>query len=266
MKDNSFLIDITKCMGCRGCQVACKQWNELVGEKTTNTGSHQNPPILSAKTWTLIKFDEVEKQDGVKWFFTKIGCMHCKEPACASACPVGALEKTESGAVIYHDKICIGCRYCMMACPFRIPTFEWDKAFPYIRKCTFCFDRQSEGEIPACAKACPTGAICFGDRDAMIKKGKELIANHPEKYNPHLYGEKEVGGTAVLYLAPKDVEFADLGLPVLDERPLPTWTYNALKYVPGQIVVVGAAMSAFYWLTKRKTENKAESKEVKHDE
>jgi len=265
MRNCSFLIDITKCIGCRACQVACKQWNELAAEKTTNTGSYQNPPVLSAKTWTLIKFHEIEKQGNIDWIFTKVGCMHCEEPACASVCPVGALEKTESGAVIYHEKTCIGCRYCMMACPFRIPTYEWDKAFPYIRKCTFCFDRLSEGEIPACAKACPTGAICFGNRNEMIKKGKKLIASQPDRYNPHIYGEKEVGGTAVMYLAPKGVTFSELGFPELGERSLPSWTWNALRFVPAQIVVVGALMSTFYWFTKRRA-GKNNKKEGNHDE
>jgi formate dehydrogenase iron-sulfur subunit len=266
MKNSSFLIDFTKCTGCRSCQVACKQWNELQSEKTVNTGSHQNPPLLSSKTWTLINFTEQEKQDGVNWFFTKIGCMHCEQAACVSVCPVGALKKTESGAVVYNDKVCIGCRYCMIACPFRIPTFEWHKAFPYIKKCTFCYDRQSEGNVPACARACPTGAISFNSRDEMIAKGNDLIRNHPERYNPHLYGEKEVGGTAVMMLAPKNVAFAELGFPKLTERPLPSWTWNALRFVPAQIVVVSAAMSFFYWLTKRKMGNKDASKEVHNDE
>ena len=263
MDHASFLIDTTKCTGCRGCQVACKQWNQLPGEKTINRGSHQNPPILSAKTWTLIRFDEFEKESGVNWFFTKIGCLHCEKPACVSVCPVGALKKTETGAVIYHGEKCIGCRYCMMACPFRIPTFEWDKAFPYIHKCTFCHDRQLEGVMPACAQSCPTGAIRFGDRNTLIQEGKKRIAAKPAHYNPHLYGEKEVGGTAVMYLASKEVSFAALGFPVLGERALPTWTYNALKFVPAQIVVVSALMAGFYWLTKRKM--KGERKEVQHD-
>lgn len=265
MKNSSFLIDITKCIGCRSCHVACKQWNELESEKTVNTGSLQNPDILSARTWTLIRFDEFDQKDGIRWFFTKIGCLHCKEAACVSVCPVGAFEKTETGAVIYHDRLCIGCRYCMIACPFRIPTFEWDKPFPFIKKCTFCFDLQSQGKQTACSKACPTGAITFDNRDKMIQKGRELIRNNPDKYNPHIYGEKEVGGTAVLVLGPKDIKFTELGFPKLGERPLPTWTWNALKWVPAQIVVVSAAMAFFHWLTKRKEEKKAAKKEVKHD-
>jgi formate dehydrogenase iron-sulfur subunit len=265
MKNSSFLIDLTKCTGCRGCQVACKNWNELQSEKTVNYGSHQNPKLLSSKTWTLIKFKEHETRDRVDWFFTKIGCMHCNEAACVSVCPVGAFKKTESGAVIYNEKVCIGCRYCMIACPFRIPTFEWHKAFPYIKKCTFCFDRQSESQVPACASACPTGAITFGERNENIKKAHGLIKDQPQKYNPHLYGEKEVGGTAVMMLAPQGVSFKELGFPELDERPLPTWTWNALKFVPSQIVVVSAAMAFFYWLTKRKMKKKDDNKEVRHD-
>ncbi len=264
-KNSSFLIDITKCIGCRSCQVACKRWNQLEAEKTHNTGGHQNPPLLSAHTWTLIRFKEFEKKEKLHWCFTKVGCMHCEQPACASVCPVGAFTKTETGAVVYNDKVCIGCRYCMIACPFRIPTYEWKKAFPFVKKCTFCFDRQTEGTRPACASACPTGAIAFGTRTEMAKKAHELLKNNPEKYNPHLYGEKEVGGTAVMYLAPKGVEFKELGLPELAERPLPTWTWNALRFVPSQIVVVSAAMAFFYWLTKRKTKKKDVNKEVRHD-
>ncbi len=265
MKNSSFLIDLTKCTGCRSCQVACKQWNELPAERTVNTGSYQNPLLLSSQTWTLIKFDEFEKQGEMHWLFTKIGCMHCEQPACVSICPVGALQKTESGAVIYNKNVCIGCRYCMIACPFHIPTFEWKKAFPFIKKCTFCFDRLAEGQKPACACACPTGAITFGTRNDMINKGHGLINKRSNTYNPHLYGEKEVGGTAVMVLAPRDVAFSDLGFPKLSERPLPTWTWNALKFVPSQIVLVSAAMAFFYWLTKRKMKKKDADKEVQHD-
>jgi len=266
MKNSSFLIDLTKCTGCRGCQVACKQWNELPSEKTVNTGSYQNPSLLSSKTFTLIKFDEFEKQGKLNWFFTKVGCMHCEQPACVSVCPVGAFTKTETGAVVYNKKICIGCRYCMIACPFRIPTFEWQKAFPLIKKCTFCFDRLSDSKVPACARVCPTGAISFNSRDEMIKKARDLISKYPDRYNPHIYGEKEVGGTAVMMLAPKNIDFSELGLPKLAERPLPSWTWNALKFVPSQIVIVSAAMGFFYWLTKRKKGNKQASKEVNNDE
>ncbi|MBM4311977.1 MAG: 4Fe-4S dicluster domain-containing protein [Deltaproteobacteria bacterium] len=265
MKNSSFLIDLTKCTGCRSCQVACKQWNELQSEDTANTGTYQNPGLLSDKTWTLIKFNEIEKQDSVHWFFTKVGCMHCEQPACASVCPVGAFTKTETGAVVYNGKVCIGCRYCMIACPFRIPTYEWKKAFPLVKKCTFCFDRQSESQVPACARACPTGAISFNTREEMIKKAKGLISKYPDRYNPHIYGEKEVGGTAVLLLAPITADFSELGFPKLSERPLPTWTWNALRFVPAQIVVVSAAMGFFYWLTKRKTKKKDASKEVRND-
>ena len=265
MSKKSFLIDLTKCIGCRGCQVACKQWNQLMGEKTTNTGSFQNPPVLSAKTWTLVKFNEFENNGKVSWHFTKIGCMHCEKPACASVCPVGALRKTETGAVVYDAYKCIGCRYCMMACPFRIPKFEWEKALPYIKKCTFCYDRQVKNMIPACAKACPTGTILFGDREELLAEAKNRINSNPNKYRDEVYGEKEVGGTSVLYITYKEVNFASLGFPVLGERALPEWTHDALKFVPGQIIAVGSLMSAFYWLTKRKTKIKdAEVQEVKH--
>jgi len=162
------LYDATKCIGCRACQVACKQWNELPAEKTTNSGTYENPPRMSAYTFTKINFTEVEYNGEFKWVFNKQQCMHCQEPGCAEACIVGALVKTEEGPVTYDDGKCIGCRYCMVACPFGIPTFEWDKPLPWIRKCTFCADRQAAGLKPACVTTCPTGALKFGERDELI--------------------------------------------------------------------------------------------------
>jgi formate dehydrogenase iron-sulfur subunit len=135
------LIDETRCTGCRACQVACKQWNDLPGEQTTNHGSYQNPSNLSAKTWSLIEFHEIEEGNAVGFYFIKRACMHCQHPACVSVCPVGALTKTANGPVVYDDTKCIGCRYCMAACPFGVPTFQWDTGLlgqPVVRKCTFC--------------------------------------------------------------------------------------------------------------------------------
>ncbi len=144
------LYDVTRCIGCRGCQVACKQWNELPGQATTNAGTRENPPKLNAYAYTKIHFTEGNNAEGLQYDFVKQQCMHCQHPACVQACIVGALEKHADGPVTYDNNKCIGCRYCQVACPFGIPSFEWDKAMPWIKKCTFCADRQGGGLKPAC--------------------------------------------------------------------------------------------------------------------
>ena len=210
------LIDETRCTGCRACQVACKQWNDLPAETTRNLGTYQNPPALSASTWSLIEFREIEVGDRVDWYFLKHACMHCEFPACASVCPVGALYKSAFGPVVYDDKKCIGCRYCMAACPFGVPTFQWDVGLlgqPLIRKCSLCIDRVSNGLQPACAKTCPSTVIKFGERAELLAEAEERIARNPTKYVNHVYGKAEAGGTSILYLS--SVSFAKLGLPEL---------------------------------------------------
>jgi len=262
------LYDANKCIGCRACQVACKQWNELPAEDTVNSGSLENPPQLSAHTFTKIHFSEVEEDGDFQWIFAKRQCMHCEDPACAAACLVGALQKTEFGAVVYDDNKCIGCRYCMMACPFGIPTFEWDKRLPWIRKCTFCSDRQSAGLEPACVTACPTGALKFGERDELIAEARERIAAHPDQYVDHIYGEKEVGGTSWLYLSP--VPFEKLGFPTLSEHAVTINPGRAMSAVPVALIAVAALMSGTYWIIKRRNkmgevpvEEQEEKEEVK---
>jgi formate dehydrogenase iron-sulfur subunit len=162
--------------------VACKQWNELPAEITQQTGTYENPPRFSAKTWTWVQVRELEQDGKIVWNFAKRQCMHCEDPACAAACIVGALRKTPEGPVVYDDYKCIGCRYCTLACPFGVPTFDWNQAVPFIHKCQMCEDRQTEGMIPACAKACPTKAITFGERDALLQEARTRIQIHPDKY------------------------------------------------------------------------------------
>ncbi|MBM2824345.1 MAG: 4Fe-4S dicluster protein [Dehalococcoidales bacterium] len=244
------LCDANKCIGCRACQIACKQWNELPGDETTNRGTYENPPQLSAHTFTKIRFNELENDGKFYWVFTKLQCMHCEHPACVEACIVGALQKTEYGPVIYDDKKCIGCRYCMVACPFGIPCFEWDTPIPWIRKCIFCADRLSEGWEPACVKTCPTDALKLGEREELIVVARERIAAAPGKYVNHIYGEKEVGGTSWLYLSP--VPFDKLGFPTLGSEPVTVNAARAMGAVPPVLLGVAAAMAGIYWLTKRR--------------
>ncbi len=211
------LIDTTLCIGCRACQTACKSWNNRQGKPTSFTDSWTNPVHLNNQNFNQVIFKETVKPDGeVKWSFINHRCFHCLEPACVSACPVGALQKLPNGAVVYDDGKCFGCRYCFMACPFYIPKYDWDTAVPYVRKCTFCADRQALGMEPACATTCPTAALLFGDRDQLIKEAHRRINEKRGRYYPEVYGEKIAGGTSKLFLT--DVSFEELGLAEYDFR------------------------------------------------
>jgi formate dehydrogenase iron-sulfur subunit len=277
------LIDNTKCIGCRSCQVSCKQWNGLKAEKTRilgNVHGLQNPQVLSAKTYTMVSCNEIEDSKapgGLKLIFSKRQCMHCNDPACASACPATALRKSPDGGVSYDSAKCIGCRYCVWACPFGVPTAEWDSLAPKIRKCTFCSDRTVNNEepprelngkpispeasarflesqkSPACVKACLTEALQFGDRDSLIAEAWKRIKTSPGKYVPHVYGEKEAGGTSILYLS--SVPFEKIGFRMdLGERSYPSYSKVALQAVPVAVVVVGGVLAGAHWLWSRKAE------------
>ena len=256
----AMLFDATKCTACRGCQVACKQWNDLPGEVTTHTGSYTHPAQLSADTWLLIEFHEVENDDGLTWGFRRRACMHCLEPACVSACPVGALHKAAEGPVVYNEDRCIGCRYCMVACPFDVPTFTWDKGLlegALIRKCQFCIDRLGSGLPPACAKTCPSGALIFGERDELIAEAEGRIQAEPAKYVPHVYGKEEVGGTSILYIS--HVPFENLGLPSLGNKPVQQRSEQIMeKATPAVFVGMLVGLSGLTWVIKRRNKMRDE--------
>jgi formate dehydrogenase iron-sulfur subunit len=261
-KTKAFLIDMTKCTGCRGCQVACKQWNQLEAEKTvffTGEG-YQNPPVMSEYTFTRIKFKDFQKNGENEFAFYKEMCMHCNEPACASVCPVGAFNKTKEGPVTYDADRCIGCRFCMVACPFGVPKYEWSKAFPLVRKCTGCFSRVKEGKKPACATTC-VSAITYGPRDEMLAEASKRMAARPEKYLKKLYGAEEAGGTSVIYLTA--LPFDELGFKHVTKRPLPSYTWQALRLVPGIFLTVGSSLSLLSWFTHRKDRLKQEEEQRK---
>jgi len=250
-KNKTFLIDTTKCTGCRGCQVACKQWNQLKAENTKffSGEGYQNPPLMSEFTFTRVKFKDYQKDGQNEFAFYKEMCMHCNEPACASVCPVGAFNKTAEGPVVYDAKRCIGCRFCMIACPFGVPKYEWSKAFPLVRKCTGCFSRIKEGMDPACATACPT-AITYGPRAEMIKEAEKRLKNRPTRYHQAIYGKEEAGGTSVLYLTQQPLD--ELGFKPVTKRALPSYTWQALRLVPGIFLTVGGGLSLLSWFTHRK--------------
>ena len=273
------LIDIANCIGCRACQVACKQWNDCEGEETEVEPllGFQNPAALSAKTYTLIAFHEMENPDkpgGVESAFVMQRCLHCLEPACVSACPTTALYRQSDGPVSYDVDRCIGCRYCQLACPWDVPTSEWDSLAPKISKCTHCADRADQPApiafngkppsdeadkwfaasiaTPACVKACPADALRYGTREEMLALAHQRVADRPDRYVDHVYGEKELGGTSVLYLSA--VPFEKLGFPKYGEKPFPAFTKSALGAVPPAVMAVGAMLGAAYAFFRKRVQ------------
>jgi formate dehydrogenase beta subunit len=210
------LYDATLCIGCKACTVACRDANGLPADTSGSlTGLYNAPVDLSAKAKTVIKL----YAEGDARSFVKAQCMHCLDPACASACMLGALAKREFGIVTYNPDLCIGCRYCEVGCPFGVPKFEFAKAVPMIVKCELCKERLANGQEPACTEVCPRNAVIFGRRSELLKEAKRRLAAAPGKYVPKVYGETDGGGTQVLYLS--QVPFEKLGLPALGDEPAP---------------------------------------------
>ena len=233
----AMLYDATKCIGCHACSNACRDWNKTAPERD-ESGLYDAPRKLSADTWTIIQL--YEGQD--EFSFVKHQCMHCIEPACVSACPVHALTKTDTGAVTWDAGRCIGCRYCMLACPFHIPRFEWDVPIGDIAKCTLCQDRLLEGKGPNCAEWCPTGALISGKRDELVAEAEDRLAANPGTYVDHIYGKDDAGGTSVLYLS--SVPFVKLGFPELGDEPVAEVSENVGNIVIPGIIIGGPLLLA----------------------
>jgi formate dehydrogenase iron-sulfur subunit len=196
------LIDVTKCIGCKACQVACMEWNDLRDEIGTCTGHYDNPHDLSDQSWTLMRFTEHETPKGdLEWLIRKDGCMHCADPGCLKACPSpGAIVQYANGIVDFHEENCIGCGYCITGCPFNIPRISKKDHKAY--KCTLCSDRVAVGLEPACVKTCPTGAIVFGTKQDMQQHAAERIEDLKSRGfdQAGLYDPQGVGGTHVMYV------------------------------------------------------------------
>jgi formate dehydrogenase iron-sulfur subunit len=197
------LIDTTKCIGCKACQVACMEWNDLRDEIGSNTGSYQNPPDLTDKSWTVMKFAEYENPNSgnLEWLIRKDGCMHCEDPGCLKACPSpGAIVQYANGIVDFQEEHCIGCGYCIAGCPFNVPRIS--KRDHKVYKCTLCSDRVAVGLEPACIKACPTGALVFGTKDDMKHHAADRIVDLKSRgfEQAGLYDPAGVGGTHVMYV------------------------------------------------------------------
>jgi formate dehydrogenase iron-sulfur subunit len=232
------LIDITRCIGCGECTRACAERNNLPAEEVTE---------LSATHYTVIK----DHNDGEA--YVRSLCMHCYDPTCVSACLVGAFTKSPTGAVLYDEDKCIGCRYCMQACPFEVPRYEWGSLAPRVQKCNMCHEVVEQGGSPGCAEACPVEATVFGERDALVAEARRRIAENPDTYVDHIYGLTEAGGTSVLFLS--GIPFADLGFPEgLPGEPIPQLSWRILQEIPRYSVVAGAVLFGIHWITARREE------------
>ena len=248
MVRKAMLIDESRCTACRGCQVACKQWNDLEGweySKTTNHGSYENPPHLSPQTWTRIKFNEYEGGDGFRWLFLKEGCMHCGNPACVHSCPTGALKQQQDGRVTVQPDLCNGCGYCTQFCPFHVPRLEVSSLFTgraKVSKCNFCQDRTDNNLIPACVKTCPAQALFWGDWDKMIGAGKKRVqALQAGGFkSASLYGENLVGGLGRLYVLIEKPEA--YGLPAHPKYPYLTSLWQDIVHPLGKVAMGGSIL------------------------
>ena len=220
MAEKAILFDTTKCMACRACQVACKQWNDLSAENTRCEGTYENPPDLSDRTWLKINFNEAERNGNMAWLFSRQACMHCTDAGCVTVCPPKALTHNELGMVTYNKDICTGCGYCVDACPFHVPRTNRNiiTGIAKMEKCVMCtapgLDRIGNGMEPACVKTCPPLALQFGDRDALVGEGRARVSSLAARGYPnaYLYGENELGGLHVLYVLDDSPEL--YGLPV----------------------------------------------------
>lgn len=254
------LVDTTLCVGCRACEAACAEANQL-----------PDPPagdevLASRRDTTETAFTVVnrtEKAPGVHRHAKK-QCMHCVAPACASACPVRAMNKLPEGPVVYDPTRCMGCRYCMLACPFDVPRYEYGSATPRVRKCSFCAERQARGEKPACAEVCPSGALTFGKRAELLEAAKTRIYTHPDRYLHHVYGETEAGGTSWLYLTDVEPELLALktGVP---GKAYPELVSGALAAPPLIMTLWPPLLMGLYAFARRRGEGEGDLDARKED-
>lgn len=247
------LVDLTKCVGCGSCTVACKMWNNQSFQNPQTKdyeNAHGVDVELDSNTWTTVEHKLVEKDGKEVWRFVKRQCMHCLDPSCLSVCFSHSFHKTAEGAVQYNPELCVGCRYCMIACPFDIPKYEWEKVMPSVMKCQFCSSKLENGESPACASVCPTDALTFGNRDELLAQAHNIISQD-KKYIDHVYGEKEVGGTSWLYIS--DVPFGELGFPTnLPEQSVPAHVHEFTQFTLPIFAVGAAAWAGISVYTKRR--------------
>lgn len=261
------LTDLTACVGCRNCEKACNEANNLPkpGIPFDDKSVFDRKRRPDAKAYTVVN-QYINPKDKNKPIYRKLQCNHCNEPACATACPIHAYTKTPEGPVMYNEDLCFGCRYCMTACPFYVPAYDYESALePKIVKCTMCYGRVKNGGIPACAEACPMGAITFGKRDELLKLAREKITKKPDRYIEHIYGEHEAGGTSWLYIS--GVPFGQLDFPTnLPQKPLVEETKGFLSAVPLVFTVWPALFGMCYAALRHRDEIYKEKAETEKDE
>ncbi len=230
-------IDTTKCIGCRACQVACKQWNQLPAENTEFGGTYENPSKFMHDTWTRVHFREHRVNGEVQWLFAKSQCMHCTEAACISVCPSGATHRTEMGTVLIDNRRCIGCNYCAANCPFAVP--RYDHKENAMKKCNFCYNRIVDGLSPACVKACPTGALQYGERRVLMLEAEKRVNNlRAAGYrDARVYGLEEMGGLGVFYVL-RDRPSA-YGLPDSPKVPMSAYVWGTAFKPVRALAVLG---------------------------
>ncbi len=236
----AILYDATLCIGCKACEQACADRNKLPYDEG----------IASEQRQSAHKLTVVMEKNGK---FMRRLCMNCVDPTCASVCPVGALRKTAGGPVTYDENRCIGCRYCMVACPFDVPKYEWNAVLPRVRKCDMCADRVAAGKQTACAEICPVGATKFGEREELIAEAQKRLRDAPGQYVNEVYGLQEAGGTSVLLLS--GVSVGDFGYPTnVAREPLPMLTYRVLSRIPDLVGLGGVFLGGIWWVTHRREE------------
>ena len=255
MAKYGFLIDASRCIDCRACLVACSVEN--------------NVPMKSTRIW-MKDSTVVGEFPNLNHYTAPFHCMHCIDPSCVSACTVGALEKNSDGIITYDSQACIGCRYCMYACPFEVPHFQWDQRFALITKCDLCISRLEDGQAePACAATCPTDAIQFGKREDMLALAHKRIDEQPDRYINHVFGQHENGGTSTFYISP--VPFEQLGFPSIETTESPAHL-NRMATEIGTPIIAGSValgMTGIYMAlehnSKKKATSIAESTQVKKE-
>ncbi|MCF8033600.1 MAG: 4Fe-4S dicluster domain-containing protein [Desulfarculaceae bacterium] len=270
------LVDTTLCVGCRKCEQACNQRNHLPQPKQSfeEMAVLENLRRMDDTSFTVVNKYYPHNIGTLAWrqrpTYVKFQCMHCADPSCVSACIVGALSKAPNGAVVYDANKCIGCRYCMIACPFQVPAYEYHDALtPQVRKCTFCFAQIKDGGLPACAQVCPREVITFGPRDQLLKLARWKMKNNPGKYHERIYGEREVGGTSWLYLASEP--FENIGFPDLSPTPPPRLTESIQHAITSYLAVplgLYGVLGGIMWLSgylKKSQEAEMGGREQKED-
>ena len=236
------LIDTTRCTGCETCVAACVETNGLDARRAARDR------VAARDGLSAERFSSVIDLGG--GHFARKSCVHCLEPSCAAACLVGALHTTPTGAVVYDAEKCIGCRYCMLACPFHIPRYDWQDTQPLVRKCEMCFDRTVKGAAPACAEACPHAALLFGRRDDLLAEARRRLAASPGLYIDRIWGEREFGGTCVLTIS--DVDLAALDWPADETPSIPELTGPLMESTPFIGLGVGSTLLGLNWVIRRR--------------